>query len=59
VSGFRERVRAVTAEAAREVGRRYFPLAARLVVAVGPAKAIARALERYGPVSVVPARKLA
>jgi zinc protease len=29
------------------------------VVAVGPAKAIARPLERFGPVSVVPARKLA
>jgi len=55
VSAFRERVRAVTPEAAREVGRRYFPLADRLVVAVGPAKAVARALERYGPVSVVPA----
>jgi len=59
VSAFRERVRAVTPEAAREVGRRYFPLADRLVVAVGPAKAVARALERYGPVSVVPAGKLA
>jgi zinc protease len=59
VSAFRERVRAVTPQAAREVGSRYFPLGARVVVAVGPAKSIARQLERFGPVSVVPARKLA
>ncbi len=59
VTAFRERVRAVGAEAARDVGRRYFPLGDRVVVAVGPAKAIARPLERFGPVSIVPARKLA
>jgi zinc protease len=59
VSHFRERVRAVTPEECREVGRRYFPLAARVIVAVGPARAIARKLERFGPVTVVPARKLA
>jgi zinc protease len=59
VSGFRERVRAVTPEAARDVGRRYFPLENRVVVAVGPAKAIARQLEPFGPIRVVPARKLA
>ncbi len=59
VTGFRERIRAVTADACREVGRRYFPLADRVVVAVGPAKAIARPLERFGPVTVVPARKMA
>jgi zinc protease len=59
VTHFRERVRAVTPEACREVGRRYFPLAARVIVAVGPARAIARKLERFGPVTVVPARKMA
>jgi zinc protease len=59
VSGFRQRIRAVTAEQARDVGRRYFPLDRRIVVAVGPAKRIARTLERFGPVRVVPARKLA
>jgi zinc protease len=60
VSGFRQRVRAVTPEAAREAGRRYFPLDGRMVVvAVGPAKSIVRQLERFGPVTVVPARKLA
>jgi zinc protease len=59
VSGFRQRVRAVSAEDARDVGRRYFPLERRVVIAVGPAKRIARALERFGPVRVVPARKLA
>jgi len=59
VSHFREWVRAVTPEACRDVGRRYFPLDGRVVVAVGPAKAIARSLERFGPVTVVPARKMA
>jgi zinc protease len=59
VTAFRERVRAVGAAAAREVARRYFPLRDRVVVAVGPAKAIARGLEKFGPVTVVPARKLA
>ena len=59
VSGFRDRVRAVDAAAVRGVARRYFPLDGRVVVAVGPAKAIARQLEPFGPVTVVPARKLA
>jgi zinc protease len=59
VSGFRDRVRAVTAGTAREVARRYFPLEQRVVVAVGPAKAVAAQLEAFGPVRVVPARKLA
>jgi len=59
VSLFREKVRAVTADTCRDVGRRYFPLADRVVVAVGPAKTIARTLERYGPVTVIPARKMA
>jgi zinc protease len=59
VSHFRERVRAVTPEACREVGRRYFPLEGRVVIAVGPARTIARSLERFGPVTVVPARKMA
>lgn len=58
VSEFRERVRAVTPEQCREVGRRYFPLDRRVVVAVGPARAIARSLERFGPVKVIPARKM-
>ncbi len=59
VTAFRERVRAVGADAARDVARRYFPLGERVVVAVGPAKAIARSLEKFGPVTVVPARNLA
>jgi len=59
VTAFRERVRGVSAEDARDAGRRYFPLDGRVIVAVGPAKAIARPLERFGPVTVVPARKLA
>ena len=59
VTAFRDRVRAVTPDACREVARRYFPVARRVVVAVGPAKEIAGPLERFGPVRVVPARKLA
>ncbi len=59
ITGFRDRVRAVGAEAARATARRYFPLGQRVVVAVGPAKAIARSLERFGPVRIVPARKIA
>jgi zinc protease len=59
VSAFRERVRAVGAEAARDVARRYFPLRDRVIVAVGPAGSVAKALARFGPVTVVPARKLA
>jgi zinc protease len=59
VSGFRDKVRAVTADRCREVGRRYFPLSERVIVAVGPAKTVARSLERFGPVTVVPARKMA
>jgi zinc protease len=55
---FRERVRAVSAEACREVARRYFPGERGIVVAVGPAKVLARGLERFGPVKVVAARKV-
>jgi zinc protease len=59
ITGFRGRVRAVTAEDCRAVARRYFPVAERLVVAVGPARSVAKALERFGPVKVIPARKVA
>lgn len=58
VSGFRDRVRAVTPAACLDVARRYFPLERRVVVAVGPAREIARRLERFGPVQVIPARKM-
>ena len=59
VSGFREKIRAVTADACRDVGRRYFPVKDRVIVAVGPARSIAKSLERFGPVTVIPARKMA
>jgi zinc protease len=58
VTGYRERVRAVTAEECREVARRYFPLGKGVVVAVGPARQVAVALERFGPVKVIPARRV-
>jgi zinc protease len=57
ITGYRERVRAVTAEQCRDVARRHFPLDGGVIVAVGPAKQVAPALERFGPVTVVPARK--
>jgi zinc protease len=59
VTRFRDHVRSVSAERCREVARRYFPIGDRVVVAVGPAKALARQLEPFGPVEVVPARKMA
>jgi zinc protease len=59
ISGFREKIRGVSAEACRDLGRRYFPLNDRVIVAVGPARSIARSLERFGPVTVIPARKMA
>jgi zinc protease len=58
VTRFPERIRAVDAAAAREAARRYFPLEQRLVVAVGPARRIAKALGAFGPVEVVPAGKV-
>jgi zinc protease len=58
VTEFRDRVRSVTPDACRAVGQRYFPVDGRVVVAVGPAKAIARPLEKFGPVTIVPARKM-
>ena len=58
VSGYAERVRAVTAEACREVSRRWLPHSGGAIVAVGPAARIRRQLERFGPVTVVPARRV-
>ena len=57
VTGYRERVRAVTAEQCRDLAQRYFPLRDGVVVVVGPARQIAPSLERFGPVKVVPARR--
>jgi len=53
VTGYRERVRAVEAQACRDVARRCFPRDDGVLVAVGPAKRIGRVLERFGPVTVV------
>jgi len=58
VTGFPERVRAVTAERCRAVGQRYFPGPRPLMVVVGPARAVAKPLERFGDVRVIPARKV-
>lgn len=58
VTGYRERVRAVTAEACREVARRWLPHSGGVLVAVGPAKRVRPQLERFGRVRVVPARRV-
>jgi zinc protease len=58
ITGYRARVHAVTAEECRDVARHHFPLGRGVIVAVGPAKKIAGALERFGPVTVVPARRM-
>jgi zinc protease len=58
ITEFRHRVRSVGPEDCRQAAERYFPLERRVIVAVGPARRIARTLERFGPVRVVPARKI-
>ncbi len=58
VTRYRERVAAVSAGECREIARRHFPLGRGVVVAVGPAEAIAGQLERFGAVEVIPARKV-
>jgi zinc protease len=56
ITGFRERVASVSAEACRDLARRTLPGERGLLVAVGPAAALAGALDRFGPVRVVAAR---
>jgi zinc protease len=58
VTNYRERVRRVSVEECRDVARRYFPLERGVIVAVGPARRIASALARFGPVTVMPARRV-
>jgi zinc protease len=58
ITEYRERVRAVTAAGCLEVARRHFPLDGGVIVVVGPAKKVARSLERFGPVRVVPAKQV-
>jgi zinc protease len=58
IAAFRPRVRAVTAEGCKEIARRHFPLERAFIVAVGPGKQIAKQLDRFGPVAVVPAKRM-
>jgi zinc protease len=58
VTGYREHIEAVTAAECREVAGRHFPRQGGVVVAVGPAKALARPLGKFGPVSVVAPEKV-
>jgi zinc protease len=56
ISNFPERMSAVTVERCHEVARRWLPAERRVVVAVGPARALAPQLEPFGEVRVVAAR---
>jgi zinc protease len=53
ITGYRERVAAVTAEDCRQVARSHFPLDGGAIVAVGPARVLSRSLARFGPVTSV------
>ncbi len=56
VGGFLDRVGAVDADACRALARRHLLGERRVVVAVGPARALRPQLEPFGPVTVLPAR---
>ncbi len=58
VTGYRERVRAVTAADCQAVARRHFPVERGVIVAVGPAKLLRKPLARFGPVRLLPAKSL-
>jgi len=58
VRDYRERVRAVSPDAVRELARRHLPLRGGVVLAVGPAKSVAPQLERFGPLRILPARRV-
>lgn len=53
ITGYRERVRAVTAEECQAVAREHFPIDTGVVVAVGPARKVVPALRPFGPITVV------
>lgn len=56
VGGFIARIGAVDAEACRALARRHLPGERRVIVAVGPARALAPQLAPFGPVRILPAR---
>jgi zinc protease len=58
VAGYRERIRAVRPEEAHEVARRHLPSGGGAIVAVGPARQLVPQLEPFGPVRVVPVRRV-
>ncbi|MBI5071241.1 MAG: insulinase family protein [Deltaproteobacteria bacterium] len=53
VTGYADRVQAVTAEDCRRVARAHFPGDDGAVVAVGPARLLQKSLARFGPVEVL------
>jgi len=58
VPDYPRRVRSVTAGEAREATARHLPLRDGVVLAVGPASALASQFDRFGPVEVWPARRV-
>ncbi|MGB8930173.1 MAG: pitrilysin family protein [Anaeromyxobacteraceae bacterium] len=58
IATFRPRIREVTVEGCTAVARRHFPLDHGFIVAVGPARKLAVQLERFGPLTVVPAKRI-
>jgi zinc protease len=58
IASFRPKIRSVTGEACVAIARRHFPLDRAFLVAVGPAKVIAKQLAPFGPVAVVPAKRM-
>jgi zinc protease len=58
VPDYPRRVRAVTASEARAATARHLPLHDGVVLAVGPAKAVAAQLERFGPVEIWSVRRV-
>jgi len=58
VRDYRERVRAVSVAEVRDVARRQLPVQGGVILAVGPAKDVARQLDRFGPLHIVPARSV-
>jgi zinc protease len=58
VTGYQARIRSVTPEEAQAATARHLPLEDGVVLAVGPAKPLAKQLSRFGPVEVWPVRRV-
>ena len=58
VRDYQERIRAVTAEEARVATARHLPIDDGVILAVGPAAPLAKQLARFGPVEILPVRRV-